>query len=188
MAPYVNGKLWLNDNFVSDEVLDNGPLRTTFKLTYNDIDVDGRKYSESRTFSIDAGSQLTKVVQAYGINEPMQVAAGIVKRESADSVITVLDKGYTIYAEPKTDKAEGIYVAVVFPEGISESVVDTYETGKGKKYSHVLAVTTQQPKKPVIYYTGYGWAKFGFPTAGDFEKYIQNFSDGLKQPLKIQYK
>jgi hypothetical protein len=194
MAPYVNGKLWLNDNFVSDEVLDNGPLRTTFKLTYNDIDVDGKKYSESRTFSIDAGSQLTKVVQAYGINGPMQVAAGIVKRENADSTAIITDnKGYIISAEPKTNKAEGIYVAVVFPEGISESVVNTYEiqndkTKKTDKYSHVLAVTTQQPKKPVTYYTGYGWAKFGFPTAGDFEKYVQNFSDGLKQPLKIQYK
>lgn len=194
MAPYVNGKLWLNDNFVSNEVLDNGPLRTTFKLTYNDIDVDGKKYSESRTFSIDAGSQLTKVIQAYGINKPMQVAAGIVQRPNADSTATIADnKGYIISAEPKTDKVEGIYVAVVFPEGISESVVNTYEiqndkTKKTDKYSHVLAVTTQQPKKPVTYYTGYGWTKFGFPTVGDFEKYIQNFSESLKQPLVIKYK
>jgi hypothetical protein len=194
MAPYVNGKLWLNENFVSDEVLDNGPLRTTFKLTYNDIDVDGKKYSESRTFSIDAGSQLTKVVQAYGINKPMQVAAGIVQHQNADSTAIVTDnKEYIISAEPKTNKVEGIYVAVVFPEGISESIVNTYEiqndkTKKTDKYSHVLSVTTQQPKKPVTYYTGYGWAKFGFPAIGDFEKYIQNFSDGLKQPLIIKYK
>lgn len=193
MAPYVNGKLWLNDNFTTDEVLDNGPLRTTFKLSYNDIDVDGKKYNESRTFSIDAGSQLTKVVQAYGINEPMQVAAGIVKRESGDSIIAAVEKGYIIYAEPKTNKVEGVYVSVVFPEGISESIVNSYEiqndkTKKTDKYSHVLAVTTQQPKKPVTYYTGYGWAKLGFPTVADFEKYIQNFSDGLKQPLVIKYK
>lgn len=187
MAPYVNGKLWLNDNFISDEILDNGPLRTTVKLSYNDVDVDGRKVSESRTFSIDAGSQLTKVVQAYGVNEPMQVAAGIIKRENGDSVIAAVDKGYIIYAEPKTNKAEGVYLSLLLPEGISESVVDTYEIGKNK-YSHVLAVTTQQPKKPVTYYTGYGWAKFGFPTVGDFEKYILNFSDGLKQPLVIKYK
>lgn len=187
MAPYVNGKLWLNDNFTAEEVLDNGPLRTTFKLTYNDVDVDGKKYSESRTFSIDAGSQLTKITQAYGINEPMEVAAGIVKRESGDSVIAAVDKGYIIYAEPKTNKVEGVYVSLVFPDGMNNSVVDTYEIGKNK-YSHVLAVTTQQPKKAVTYYTGYGWAKFGFPTLADFEKYIQNFSEGLTQPLVIKYK
>lgn len=187
MAPYVNGKLWLNENFVSDEILDNGPLRTTFKLGYKDIEVDGKKISESRTFSIDAGSQLTKVVQAYGVNEPMQVAAGIVKRESGDSIIAAVDKGYIIYAEPKSQKVEGVYVSVFFPEGISNSATDTYEVGKNK-YSHVLAVTTHQPRKAVTYYTGYGWAKFGFPTVGDFEKYIQTFSEGLKHPLVIKYK
>lgn len=187
MAPYVNDKLWLNENFVSDEILDNGPLRTTFKVTYKDIEVDGKSYSESRTFSIDAGSQYSKVVQAYGINEPMQVAAGIVKRESGDSIVAATDKGYILYAEPKTSKVEGIYIGLVFPEGISKEVVNTYEIGD-KKYSHVLAVTTQQPKKPVTYYTGYGWAKFGFPTLTDFENYTQNFIEGLKQPLIIKFK
>jgi hypothetical protein len=131
-------------------------------------------------------------VQAYGIDEPMQVAAGIVKRESGDSVIAAIDKGYIIYVEPKTNKTEGVYVSLLFSEGISESVVDTYEirndkTGKTDKFSHVLAVTTQQPKKPVTYYTGFGWAKFGFPTLADFEKYIQDFSEGLQQPLVIKY-
>ncbi|MDR0824443.1 MAG: DUF4861 domain-containing protein [Prevotella sp.] len=193
MAPYVNNKLWLNENFVSDELLDNGPLRTTFKLTYKDIEVDGKAYGENRTFSIDAGSQLTKVAQAYAIKEPMTVAAGIVKRERGDSIISAIDKGYIIYAEPKTNKSEGVYVSLVFPEGISDSVTDTYEivnakSKKSDKYAHVLAVTTQQPKKPVVYYTGYGWAKFGFSTLADFEKYIQNFSESLRQPLTISYK
>ncbi len=187
MAPYVNDKLWLNENFVSDEILDNGPLRTTFKLAYKDIDLDGKKIGESRTFSIDAGSQLTKVVQAYSVDAPLQVAAGIVKRESGDSIIAAVDKGYIIYAEPKTEKVEGVYTSLLFPEGINNSVVNTYEVGKNK-YSHVLAVTTQQPRKAITYYTGYGWAKFGFPTVGDFEKYIQNFSEGLKHPLVIKYK
>ncbi len=187
MAPYVNDKLWLNENFVSEEILDNGPLRTTFKLAYKDIDLDGKKIGESRTFSIDAGSQLTKVVQAYSVDAPLQVAAGIVKRESGDSIIAAVDKGYIIYAEPKTEKVEGVYTSLLFPEGINNSVVNTYEVGKNK-YSHVLAVTTQQPRKAITSYTGYGWAKFGFPTVGDFEKYIQNFSEGLKHPLVIKYK
>ena len=81
MAPYVNDKLWLNENFASQELLDNGPLRTTFKLTYKNLDVDGKSVAENRTISIDAGSQFSKIVQAYTIKEPMTVAAGVVKRE-----------------------------------------------------------------------------------------------------------
>lgn len=193
MAPYVNNKLWLNENFVSEELLDNGPLRTTFKLTYKNLDVDGQSVAESRTISLDAGSQLSKIVQAYTIKEPMSTAAGIVKREKGDSIITSLDKDYIVYAEPKTDKVSGIYLGLVFPKGISESKTDTYEvlnpkTNKKDTYSHVLAITTQQPNIPVTYYTGYGWSQFGFPTVADFEKYIQNFSEELKQPLIIKYK
>ncbi len=192
MAPYVNGKLWLNENYASQEVLENGPLRTTFKLTYKDLDVDGKQVAESRTVSLDAGSQLSKVVQAYTIKEPMDVAAGIAKRESGDSIISVVDKGYIVYAEPASPKAEGVYLAMVFPQGLKEMVVDTYETvnpvNKQKgKYSHVLGITTQQPRVPVTYYTGYGWKEYGFPTIADFEKYTQNFSTALTQPLKVTY-
>jgi len=192
MAPYIDKKLWLNENFVNQELLDNGPLRTTFKLTYKDLNVNGRMISENRTISLDAGSQLSKIVQAYTIKEAMPVAAGIVKRESGDSVIAMPDKGYIIYKEPKTDKADGVYLAIVFPQEISETVVDTYEylnpkSNKEDTYLHVLAITSQDPKVPVTYYTGYGWSMFGFPTLTDFEKYVDNFSESLKQPLIITY-
>jgi hypothetical protein len=192
MAPYVDNKLWLNENFVSEELLDNGPLRTTFKLVYKNLDVNGISIPENRTISLDAGSQLSKVIQAYTIKEPMSVAAGIVKREKGDSVITSLEKGYIVYAEPETDKASGVYLGLVFPQGLTESKLDTYDvlnpkTNKQNTYSHVLGVTIQQPNIPVTYYTGYGWSEFGFPAVADFEKYIQNFAEGLKQPLKIQY-
>lgn len=192
MAPYVNGKLWLNENFASQEVLENGPLRTTFKLTYKDLDVDGKQIAENRTISLDAGSQLSKVVQAYTIKEALDVAAGIAKRESGDSIISNPEKGYIVYAEPKSPKAEGIYLGLVFPQGFKDMVVDTYETvnpvNKQKgTYSHVLGVTTQQPRIPVTYYTGYGWKEFGFAAIGDFEKYMQDFSAALQQPLKVTY-
>lgn len=192
MAPYVEKKLWLNENFEKQEILDNGPLRTTFKLTYKDLDVKGNKIGENRTISIDAGSQFSKVIQGYTIREAMPVAAGIAKRESGDSIIAAIDKGYIIYKEPKTDKAEGVYLAMVFPQGLEETTIDTYDyqnrkTNKKDSYSHVLAIATQQPKIPVVYYTGYGWSMFGFPAITDFEKYVNDFSLSLKQPFVITY-
>ncbi|NDW18848.1 DUF4861 domain-containing protein [Dysgonomonas sp. 216] len=192
MAPYVNDSLWLNENYASQEVLENGPLRTTFKLVYKDITVDGQTYSESRTISIDAGSQLSKVVQSYGnLKTPIAVAAGLVKREN-DSIIVSAAKDYIVYAEPKSSKADNIYLALVFPENFDKDVIDTYaimnpKTQKPDLYSHVLAVATYQPDSPVTYYTGYGWSKFGFPTLNDFEVYTSNFAKALKQPLAVKY-
>lgn len=193
MAPYAGNKLWLNENYASQEVLDNGPLRTTFRLTYKDVNVDGKTFSESRTVTIDAGSQLSKVTQEYGTADAMPVAAGIVKRAQGDSIIVSSDKSYLVYLEPKSANVEGIYIGLVFPQGMESTTVDTYtvkndKTKKDDSFSHVLAITTYKPGTPVTYYTGYGWNKYGFANEGEFEKYLQNFVKGLKEPFNITLK
>ncbi|KAA6348901.1 hypothetical protein EZS27_003701 [termite gut metagenome] len=176
MAPFFNDSLWLNENFVSSDILDNGPLRTTFKLIYKDIRVGDQTFSENRLFSIDAGAQLSKVTQEYGTTKAIPVSAGIVKRESGDSLIISPDKTCIEYLEPKTDKAEGIYIGLVFPQGINRVVTEQ---------GHILVVTTYQPNQPLVYYTGYGWNQFGFTDANDFQTYLENFVKGLKQPLIV---
>jgi hypothetical protein len=176
MAPYTGNKLWLNENFVSCEILDNGPLRTTFKVDYKEIAVENKSFEENRTFSIDAGSQLSKVIQEYGTNEVLTVAAGIVKRTAGDSLMVAPDKTYIEYLEPGSKKATGIYLGLVFPQGI-----DNVQTAMG----HVLAITTYQPRQPIVYYTGYGWSQFGFANECAFQKYLENFVKSLEQPFII---
>lgn len=185
MAPYVNDSLWLNENYVSHELTDNGPIRSAFKVTYADLDVDGKKYGETRTFSIDAGSQLTKVIQEYkGVSGKFTVAAGLAKRGDSDSIVS---KGnFVIYAEPYSPKVHNVYLAMVFPNGYNEVFVDTYKVKK-TEFSHVLAVCEYKENTPLTYYTGYGWSKFGFSTLQDFEKYVEIFSASLKNPLKVTY-
>lgn len=190
MAPYVDGKLWLNENFIKEELLDNGPLRTTFKLIYKDLDVSGKKVAENRTISLDVGSQLTKITQAYTIKQPMDVAAGIVKREKDDRA--VFSTNYMIYEEPYSESVDNVYLAVVMPEGINKTLVDMYDiqnskTNKKETHSHTLAITSQQPNKPVTYYTGYGWSKFGFPTFASFQDYVDKFAVSLNQPFIVKY-
>lgn len=191
MAPFVNGKLWLNENYVSQELLENGPLRTTFKLTYKDIDVDGKTYTESRTFSIDAGSQLSKVVEAYGVTEPIDVAAGIAKREKNDTIIVSPNNDYVIYREP-SEKAGPVFLSVLFPNKFDTTMVDTYKVvnpinNQEGTYSHVLAIAKYQPNTPIVYYTGYGWSKFGFETEADYQTYLNNFSKALQEPLIVKF-
>lgn len=191
MAPFVDGKLVLNENFATSEVLENGPLRTTFKLTYKDIEINGKSYKETRTFSIDAGSQLSKVVQEYGVSESMDVAAGFSKREKNDTIIVSPEKNYLIYREP-SEKAGNVFLGLVFPAGFDSTAVDTYSVvnpvnnTKGT-YTHVLAIAKYQPNSPITYYTGYGWTKFGFAAEADFQTYLTNFANALKQPLIIKF-
>lgn len=193
MAPFVNDTLILNSNYISYQVIDNGPLRTTFKLVYNDLNVNGTILKESRTFSIDAGSQFSKIIQTYeGLTAPMDVAAGFSIHGASASTIVSPNNDYLIESEPNSDKASGVYVAVIFPDKFSKSVINSYvteneTTKKQTPYSHSLAVTQYQPNKPVVYYTGYGWDKFGFASVKDFENYSKQFVEQLAKPLKVKY-
>jgi hypothetical protein len=195
MAPYVGEKLWLNENFAKQELLENGPLRTTFILIYNDIDVEGKSFAESRTFSLDAGSQLTKVVQSYGTDETIPVAAGIVKRNGEDAILKSKTKRGTatlIYAEPASETVGNVYVGMVFPGGLNGTAIDSYTithaiTGKEETHSHLLGVTTCRPGTPITYYTGFGWSKYGFPSVEDFETYVGRFAESLDNPLIVKY-
>jgi len=195
MAPFVDDSLYLNDNFVTQDVFENGPLRTTFQLTYKDMTVNGKAFSESRIFSIDAGSQLTKVTQVYGTDNTMKVAAGIIKRAPDDEAYTELtDNGSAavIYEEPENEKVGKVFVGMIFPKGLEKVLSGTNtiihpKTKKEETHSHVLGVTTYYPGKPITYYTGYGWEKFGFPTLQSFRNYLGNFSKTLEEPLIIRF-
>jgi len=193
MAPYVNDSLTLNENFAKQEILENGPLRTTFKLTYKDITVDGKTFGESRTFSIDAGSQLTKVTQEYGTKEDISVAAGIVKRTKEDDAHAIYtDNGAAniIYEEPESEKVGKVFVGMIFPKGIKGVKSHTYsiihpKTQNEETHSHVLGIVTYRPGQPITYYTGYGWDKAGFPSFNDFLNYISYFTKTIEEPLVV---
>ena len=195
MAPYVNDSLYLNDNFVTQELWENGPLRTTFKLTYKDMTVDGKTFSENRIFSLDAGSHLTKVIQEYGTQNALSVAAGLIKRVPEDEAYTTLtDKGTAavVYEEPETPNAGRVFVGMIFPKGVERVKSHTHtihhpKTKNKETHSHVLGVTTYYPGQPITYYTGFGWEKYGFPTINDFRNYLTYFSRLLEDPLIIKF-
>ena len=192
MAPFVNDSLWLNENFVNQEILENGPLRTTVKFIYKDINVDGVLFNETRTISIDAESQLSKITQEYGTNNPIKVAAGIPLREDSAQIVSSTEKGYIIYTEHSA-KGGDVFVAMLFPQGIDSIEKNSYtyynpmNQNKPETHTHILGISTYQPNMPITYYTGYGWTKFGFETKGDFQEYIENFGERFKQPLIVEY-
>lgn len=187
IAPYVDGSLIRNENYESYEILDNGPLRFTFRLNYPDLKIsDTLSVKDEKTILLDAGSQLTKIIQDYG-NISLSVAAGIVKRlTNRDSLIVSDSHNYLIYQEPHDEKNGQIYLSLVFPDKFDHSTIDSYQLD-GKEYQHTLAVK-EYKGEPITYYTGFGWNKFGFARISDFEKYIQEFDQKLEQPLIIKIK
>lgn len=192
MAPFVNGNLILNSNCLKAKILDKGPLRFTAKLIYPEFEINGKKCTETRIVSLDAGSQLSKITEEYSCDSAMTVAAGIIKRVGNDSVIVNKSDDYFIYQEPVDNTNGQLYLGVIIPQGLDSVFVNSYEyyhpLKKEKQYfSHVLGTTEYTPHKSISYYTGYGWNKFGFRNVSDFDAYMKLFATKIKQPLQVFY-
>ncbi len=178
MAPYINDSLWLGINFLTYRTLDNGPLRTSFELTYPPFTADAATVCEKRTITLDAGSQLTMITEEYsGIDHPFNVAAGIVLRPEGTTLACSADKGYMTYSLDVGDN--GItYLGTIIPYPVSEI---TEHSG------HLLMETDYAPGMKLTYYTGAGWSKWGFENSGEWISYIESYAERILNPLKISY-
>jgi hypothetical protein len=179
MAPFVNDSLWLGTNFQSYKTLDNGPVRTSFSVVYPPFNVNGRMVTETRTFSLDAGSQLSAVTEEYsGYESAMEVAAGIVKRKEGRITAKSSEKGYASYC---LEEGEGgiTYLGVVSTTPVIKII---------EKNDHLLLTTKYISGEKLLYYTGAGWSKWGFETTEKWNQYIEDFAARIHNPLVVKIK
>ncbi|PIF34421.1 uncharacterized protein DUF4861 [Flavobacterium sp. 9] len=177
MAPYVKDSIRYSANYHQWKVFDNGPLRSTFLLSYDAWDAGGIKVKATKLISIDAGSQLNRVENTYTFdgNKTMDVVVGLSKREKAGVISLNEQQGILGYWEPTfgEDGTTGVGSIVTTP------VKNMFVTN-----TQILAKTTVTNNEPIIYYTGAAWNKAGKITdAKQWFNYLDNFYLQLKNPL-----
>jgi len=182
IAPFINDTLWVGNHYITQRVLDNGPLRTVFVLTYNNLPVGKKIFSEEITISLDAGSQLNKGVVSFdGDFTDIHVAAGIFLHQDPGNIKTNIATGYSAFAEIATSDA-GVpagrsYIATVIPGGKM--------TGSLNQQDHLLAIAPYKKGDKFTYYFGGGWSQWGFATDEAWFNYVAAFAERLKNPLEI---
>jgi len=182
IAPFINDTLWVGNHYITQRVLDNGPLRTTFMLTYNNLPVGKKIISKEIIISLDAGSQLNKAVVSFdGDFSDIQVAAGIFLHQDPGNIKTNIAAGYSAFAETATSDA-GVpagrnYIATVIPDGKM--------TGSLNQQDHLLALAPYKKGGKFTYYFGGGWSQWGFATDEAWFDYVAVYAARLKNPLRI---
>ena len=85
------GKLYVSSNWRTYKVITTGPIRSEFELTYDAWDAGGRKISETKRISIDAGSNLSRVESSFSSddNSPLQIGVGLAERPGANVVLSM---------------------------------------------------------------------------------------------------
>lgn len=175
------------------EILDNGPLRFTARLTY-DLVVSDVEVRETRLLSLDKGSQMVKCTVWYtNIFSQLPLAAGVVMHKGSDQVDINAEEGYAAYVEPVNETNGTNYLGLYFPERMDEIRVQPLseneeEAAKGGATGHLVGVTTYSPDAKFTYYFGAGYSKHGFGSAQEWFDYMKKFAAEKRKPLKVRLK
>ncbi|MDO9152904.1 MAG: DUF4861 family protein [Paludibacter sp.] len=194
IAPYASDSLWVGKHFDSYKVLENGPLRTVFTLTYNAVKVGNEFYKQTITITTDAGSMLNKAEVTYsGKTQKMQLATGIFLHDGKGDLVSNLKSTH------KSQTKSTLRIAY------SEEAISEFKEPSGRNYVGVIVETTgnvqlkksgkhafllseYQVGKTFTYYFGGGWNKWKFTTDNDWLKALGEYSVKISNPLKVKLK
>lgn len=173
LAPIVDGKFCLGENFVKAELIDDGAIRTTVRLSYAPQKIGDLTVLEERIISLDANSNFNTITQKFtGPFKELEVGAGIVLREGGEIERYPQAVAYT---EPSDPNNGTTYLAVVMPNKCANAEIE----------NHIVLESKVKSGVALTYQNGAGWSKFGYPTSVDWNNEVQNQVIKFNNPLKV---
>lgn len=182
-APVNSDTLCLGHNFVTAEILDNGPLRLTFKLTYDPYMAGEAEIKETRIISLDAYSLFNKITHTFETDTTLlTVATGIVMPEEnpeANAASTTFgdNTGIIAYETPANKTNGTIYTAAIHPDGFGIIKVSN---------GHFLGLNSYKPGSKYSYYAGGGWSKAGFNNFDEWTSFVREAKANIELPLIVE--
>ena len=201
-------KLYTSSNYRDWKLITTGPIRSEFELTFDAWDAgNGRMVSETKRYSIDAGSWMTKVTSTISSENksPLTIGVGLAERACPTNCEEFFARdqaeGWMTYWQPE-DKPKGVTaVAIILPkESVEDFTNDDPNMPDSVKHANVpqpthegypairdqLAITQVEPGKPFTYYFGASWDRSGdFTNHVQWENYVKRFAERRDQPLQV---
>lgn len=185
-----NGEWALPWSYEKYDILDNGPLRMTARLTCYPETIDGETILESRLITLDKGSWLNRVEITYeNLSKPRDMVAGIVVHQQNPKGFTLSEDGrFVSYADLTDNPKIGngvIYIGVIVPEGEASAAYVPMSENKGDAIGHVAVTTRYTPGRPLTYLFGSGWSRGGVESYREWDRYLSQSAAGFATPLKV---
>ena len=185
------------------EILDNGPLRFTVRMTMPAQALpptggvgEGLSFREVRLISQDCGSHFARVEITYeGITDPTPVCAGIVVHESNPNGYVLNKKeGWVTYAEPLDNADKRMngehYLGIFMPQfKVQSSKFKVQYLPLAEKRAggigHAILQTIYKPGQPFVYYTGSAWSLYDVPTHAIWQETLRHEARILRNGLQV---
>ena len=184
IAPYFDNKVYFTKHYRGYEILDNGPLRTTFKLSFEPEVINGQTLSSTKTISLDAGQHFNKIVVDLKNEQSKStsVVVGLVHRGESDPQYDFNASNSSLaYWEPDVQGHGHIGTALILPKS-QPTFIDSVST-------QFLLSTEIQNDKPLVYYNGAAWNKAGqVKSAEEWKAFVEKQVEKLNNPLTVRLK
>jgi len=200
-------KLYTSSNYRNWKLITTGPIRSEFELTYDAWDAAGHKISETKRYTIDAGSWMTKAQSTFTSDDksPLTIGVGLAERacpaDREEFITHDLTEGWLTYWQPE-DKPKGTTaVAILLPKNsVNEFTTDNPALPDSVKHAAVpqpthegypairnlLAISPATVGQPFEYYFGACWDRSGdFTNHIQWENYVKRFAERRDQPLAV---
>ncbi|MBD2752495.1 DUF4861 family protein [Spirosoma validum] len=177
---FLNDSIQFIHNYRSWEILDNGPLRSTFRVKFDPYTFKGITVNETRTVSLDAGSQLSKIQVSFTHTSSgeLPVVVGITLRQQESPLLMDEKEAILGYWEPRHGEDGTIGIGCVFPRQYVTML---------RKYEHGLAKVSAKSGETLTYYAGGAWDKAGLITSSDsWFAYLRQYASQLKHPPVVK--
>lgn len=179
IAKKVDTTYHISKNFTAWKTINNGPIRTSFILSYADWDADGNEISEEKRISLDYGSNLSKFeITLKGTDT---ISAGLTLHEKDGEIGTNEKSGWISYWEPHGDSELG--TGIVVPENamVGHEHFVTDRADESNLFAHIKI-----NEEKAIFYVGFGWKKSGqFINTAEWNAYLNRFAKCLENPLLV---
>lgn len=188
VSAYANGKLWLHDAYDECTIVENGPLRSEFLLTYHNVEVNGQYYTKTLRIETTAGRILNKATVRYdGPQQEMKMAVCIYQHTdmsgvSPEGVAYTEVPGLIGWAE---NKSEGSIISAGARFYLGAYMPDV-ETATQEIDHHLSLTCDYTPGTDLVYYFGGGWNIFPQDTYASDEDWfdaLERFRQSVDYPL-----
>ncbi|MCG2583949.1 DUF4861 family protein [Massilia sp. TS11] len=179
-------RLYVGRNYATWKVLANGPVRTTFEVTYDTWDGGGVGVSETKRISLDAGQQFDRVESTFyfGGKAELTAAVGVNKAPT--------DKGQEPRTEFKLMEPEGATLqwfqqktngdfgtAIVIPGAPAQFAADD---------KNLLLLAKVKSGQPLRYLMGAAWNRASdVKSMADWQAMVSNMVARERNPLKVSW-
>ncbi len=180
-APFINDTLWLSRNYTTYQTLENGPIRTSVKLTYAPFKAGDKQVSLTKIITLDAGSYFNCIENIYsGDFDKLPVAAGFIRHNV--KALSVSENNLSFMEEAsdtKQPEVDGdIYFGVILPGA----------EFRAEEAGHAVAIASATNGESLVYYAGSGWSNGDIIDMPHWMAIVEQATASILTPLEVTIK